>query len=224
MTDGYESPISTYVVEDHEITRMGLRFTLEEAPDIRLVGEAADGRTAVRQILELKPRVVLMDIGLPGLDGIAATKAIKSQLEATIVLMLTSHDSDQDLFASLAAGADGYCLKDSSTAQLLTAIRAAATGVAWFDPGVATRLRTALACLTSPGKSGRECQAGHSLLSPREIEVLSLVMEGRSNHEVAEKLCLSMETIKSHMRNLMEKLGANDRTQAAVQALRLGLV
>src|SRR5579872_1775923 len=132
-----ERLISILIAEDHEITRVGLKLTLEQSPDFQIIGEAADGRQAVAKVIELKPDVVLMDIGLPVTDGIEATQQIKSQMPEIRVIMLTSHDNDQDIFAALSGGADGYCLKEISSQQLAMAIRTVAGGAAWLDPGVA---------------------------------------------------------------------------------------
>jgi NarL family two-component system response regulator LiaR len=225
--DDVEAPkISIFIAEDHEITRVGLRLTLENVPGFSVVGEAADGKTTVKKVAELKPQIVLMDIGLPLMDGIDATTKIKQEVPGTRVIMLTSHDHDRDIFAALGAGADGYCLKEVSGSQLVMAIRAVADGVAWLAPGVAGRVLRA--CASASPAPGTEASAKPSTLasplSQRELEVLKLVVEGLSNQEIADKLILSVETVKTHMRHIMEKLAVSDRTQAAVKAMREGLV
>lgn len=220
-------PIDIFIAEDHEITRVGLKLTLEQVPGFKVVGEAEDGKSAVQQVVELKPQVVLMDIGLPLMDGIVATCRIKEEVPGTRVIMLTSHDNDRDIFAALGAGADGYCLKEVSDAQLVMAIRAVADGVAWLDPGVASRVLRVCATVTQPTQTGDDGAAkapGPSPLSLRELDVLRLVVEGLSNQEIADKLILSVETVKTHMRHIMEKLAVSDRTQAAVKAMREGLL
>ena len=216
--------ISILIAEDHEITRVGLKLTLEQAQDFQVIGEAPDGEIAVRKTDELRPNVVLMDIGLPLMDGIEATQQIKQNHPDVRVIMLTSHDNDQDIFAALSSGADGYCLKEISSGQLAMAIRTVADGAAWLDPGVANRVLRA--CATTPPAVVEVPKDGHahSPLSQREVDVLRLVVEGMSNHEIAEQLVLSVETIKTHMRHIMEKLAVTDRTQAAVKAMRQGLV
>jgi DNA-binding NarL/FixJ family response regulator len=219
--------IRVVVVEDHEITRMGLKLTLEQNPGIFVVGEAQDGREGTDVVMKLKPNVVLMDIGLPHVDGIEATSAIKQALPQTRVIMLTSHDNDRDIFAALAAGADGYCLKETASSQLALAIRTVSEGAAWLDPGIASRVLRAsvqagLPVTPKPGE--REEGKNASRLSQREIEVLKLVVDGMSNQEIAEKLIVSVETVKTHMRRLMEKLAVSDRTQAAVKAMREGIL
>lgn len=219
--------IGIFIAEDHEITRVGLRLTLEQLSGFTVVGEANDGQQAVEKVLEVKPDVVLMDIGLPTMDGIEATRAVKERLPDLRVIMLTSHDSDRDVFAALAAGADGYCLKEVSGSQLAMAIRCVADGAAWLDPGVASRVLKACAAggsLAATPQDGAGTKAGQQTLSQRELDVLKLVVEGLSNQEIAERLVVSVETIKTHMRHIMEKLAVSDRTQAAVKAMREGIV
>ncbi len=223
-------PIDIFIAEDYEITRVGLRLTLRHIPGFNIVGEAENGKTAVEEVIRLRPNVVLMDIGLPVLDGIAATKQIKTATSDTRVIMLTSHDNDQDIFAALSAGADGYCLKEASSTQLVNAIRAVAEGVAWLDAGIASRVLKAsvnnapsAVVNKAPGKSNKTL-AHSSNLSQRELDVLLLVVDGLSNQEIANKLILSVETVKTHMRHIMEKLAVSDRTQAAVKAMREGIV
>lgn len=220
-----EKPITILIAEDHEITRVGLRLTLEQVLDFKVVGEAEDGRSTIIKVAELKPQVVLMDIGLPLMDGIEAAQKIKSQMPEVRVIMLTSHDNDQDIFAALSGGADGYCLKEISSNQLAMAIRTVADGAAWLDPGVANRvLRACASPAPAQNLDSSKPAPGNSPLSQREIDVLRLVVEGMSNQEIAEKLVLSVETVKTHMRHIMEKLAVTDRTQAAVKAMRQGLV
>ncbi len=222
--------IAVLIVEDHEITRVGLKLTLAQIEGIKIVGEAEDGRAAVEQVLLLHPQVVLMDIGLPLIDGIDATSQIKTEAPQTRIIMLTSHDNDRDIFAALGAGADGYCLKEVSSNQLAMAIRTVADGAAWLDPGIASRVLrasvagTQAAAPESASSPGGKTAAHNTKLSQREVEVLNLVVEGLSNQEIAERLFLSVETIKTHMRHIMEKLAVSDRTQAAVKAMRQGLV
>ncbi|MCC7531529.1 MAG: response regulator transcription factor, partial [Candidatus Melainabacteria bacterium] len=185
-------------------------------------------RLAVDSILSLKPDVVLMDIGLPTMDGIEATKKVKELAPDCKVIMLTSHDSDRDVFAALAAGADGYCLKEVSGTQLAMAIRCVADGAAWLDPGVASRVLKACAVGGNVPQSAvsmtKQPTAAQQSLSQRELDVLKLVVDGLSNQEIADKLVVSVETVKTHMRHIMEKMAVSDRTQAAVKAMREGLV
>jgi NarL family two-component system response regulator LiaR len=214
------------IVEDHEITRVGLRLTLEQSAEISIIGEAADGQQGVQETIRLQPNVVLMDIGLPGIDGIEAAGEIKKSAPLTRVIMLTSHDNDRDVFAALGAGADGYCLKETPTSQLALAIKTVSEGAAWLDPGIASRVLRASVqgAATKPENEAPGRSANAPKLSQREIEVLKLVVEGSSNQEIAEKLYLSVETVKTHMRRIMEKLAVSDRTQAAVKAMREGIL
>src|SRR6516225_4304717 len=140
MEEEVATPINIFIAEDYEITRVGLRLTLGHVKDFKIVGEAVDGQSAVHKVLESQAHVVLMDIGLPVMDGIDATRQIKSLSPETRVIMLTSHDNDRDIFAALGAGADGYCLKEIGSAQLANAIRAVFDGVAWLDAGIARRV------------------------------------------------------------------------------------
>ncbi|MBC7999644.1 MAG: response regulator transcription factor [Leptolyngbya sp.] len=222
-----QDTISVFIAEDHEITRVGLRLTLEQISGFRVIGEANDGRLAVESVISLKPDVVLMDIGLPTMDGIEATRQVKEQAPDTRVIMLTSHDSDRDVFAALAAGADGYCLKEVSGPQLAMAIRCVADGAAWLDPGVASRVLKACAVggvNQAPADVIQKISGSQQTLSQRELDVLKLVVDGLSNQEIADRLVVSVETVKTHMRHIMEKMAVSDRTQAAVKAMREGLV
>ncbi len=220
--------LEVFIVEDQDILRQGLKLALRGADGISVLGEAADGRLAVRKILELKPDIVLMDIGLPFVDGIQATREVKSHLPDSRVLMLTSHDDDNDIFAAFAAGADGYCLKEVTTLQLLTAIRSVAGGVGWLDPAIAHRV---LACcsqfaLKGPFEPPGSGAAAHKMPSftSRELDVLKLLVEGLTNQEIASRLLIGLETAKTHVQHIMEKLSVSDRTKAAVRALRQGIV
>lgn len=218
--DSDQSPITVLIVEDQEIARVGLKVILETDPGLKVVGLAQDGNEAVDLALSLKPRVILMDIGLPVMNGIEATKAIKSSNAELRVIMLTTHDDDRHVFAALSAGADGYCLKETSSQQLVMAIRAVSEGVAWLDPGIASRVLKSIVS----GPKDKEEEKAASILSSRELEVLRLVVDGSTNQDIADKLVLSVETVKTHMRHIMEKLAVSDRTQAAVKAMREGLL
>lgn len=208
--------IRVLVAEDHEITRTGLCLTLGQVEGIEVVGDAADGQSAAQKAISLRPDVVLMDIRMPTMDGIESTRSIKESLPDTKVLILTSYADDIDVIGALDAGADGYCLKTINKEKLVTAIQAVYDRAAWLDQEVAGRiLRGRLATRKSEGQLG---------LSEREMEVLRLIVEGLTNQGIADRLCLSVETIKTHVRHVMEKLGVSDRTQAAVKAIQVGLV
>ena len=248
MGDASESPeIKVLLVEDHQLTRIGLKTVLARTNDIRVIGEAENGEDAVRKVGDLKPDVVLMDVGMPVMDGIEAVNHIQRQFENVSIIMLTSHDNEQDILASLSAGANGYCLKDVDPQRLYGAIRAVFGGDIWLDSAIAGRVmkvQQARMMKREPSKNGPassdplasasasiEMQKNHQqlpslteALSPREMEVLSLLVDGLSNQEIADKLIISLATAKTHVRNILNKLAVDDRTQAAVQAMRRGLV
>jgi len=227
-----EAIIKIVIIEDHEFTRVGLKLGLEQMPGLAVVGESDDGRAGVETVVATRPDVVLMDIELPHMDGIEATKEIRKVLPDTRVIMLTSHSSDQEIFAALGAGANGYCLKSISSSQLATVVKSVAEGAVWLDPGIANRVLCAYATgetaapapVAASGTRPRQRERGTSTrLSPREVEVLRLVAAGLSNQQIADRLNLGLETVKTHMRHIMEKLTASDRTEAAVKAMREGL-
>jgi DNA-binding NarL/FixJ family response regulator len=229
MSDEEFKEVSVVIVEDHEFTRMGLKLSLDSLPGIKMVGEAADGAEGVKVALDLKPQVVLMDVELPTMDGIEATKQIRLANPDVRVIMLTSHNNDQTIFAALGAGANGYCLKTINAQQLAAVIKMVAEGAAWLDPGIANRVLSAYAHTDgSPAMEKRQTTTRSKReapsLSPRETEVLRLVADGYSNQKIAEKLGLGLETVKTHMRHIMEKLTVSDRTEAAVKAMKQGLV
>ncbi|HAC65501.1 MAG TPA: DNA-binding response regulator [Cyanothece sp. UBA12306] len=206
------------IVEDDPLMQLGLEQALNEYPDFEIVGQAEDGYGGVQKALDLKPDLIVMDIGLPRLDGIAATKQIKEQLPDIHVVMLTSHTLQTEVVASLSSGADAYCIKGASLERLLAAIEAAKDGATYLDPQIA---RLVLDNLKPPTP---EINQNIALLSERELEVLKLIVEGKSNNQIAEDLYLSTNTIKTHVRGIMNKLAVDDRVQAAVIALRSGLV
>lgn len=224
MTDSVQ--VRIIIVEDHEFTRTGLKLSLEQVPGFAVVGEATDGKSGVAVAAQTRPDVVLMDIELPVMDGIEATREIKGAIPESKVLVLTSHSSDQEIFAALGAGAHGYCLKTVSSQQLATAIQAVAEGAGWLDPAIANRVLGAYGGSRPPAGplKGKNRSGANTPLSPREVEVLRLVSAGLSNQQIAERLGLGLETVKTHMRHIMEKLVVSDRTEAAVKAMREGLM
>ena len=212
------NPMRILIVEDDPLMQLGLEQALGEHPNFEIVGQAEDGYIGVQKALELKPDLVVMDIGLPRLDGIAAPKQIKEQLPDIHVVMLTSPTLQTEVVAALSSGADAYCIKGASLERLLAAIEAAQDGATYLDPQIA---RLVLDNLKPPTP---EPNQNISLLSERELEVLKLIVEGKSNNQIAEDLYLSTNTIKTHVRGIMNKLAVDDRVQAAVVALRSGLV
>jgi two-component system, NarL family, response regulator LiaR len=210
--------VKVLIVEDDPMMQLGLEQSLTNAPGITVVGKADDGYLGVEAALKLKPDVVIMDIGLPRLDGIAATQQIKDAAPEIRVVMLTSHTSENEVIGALSSGADAYCVKGTTVDRLLTAIAAAQEGASYLDPQVARQVMDHL----KPASTADAAIVGQ--LSQRELEVLKLMVEGRSNPEIAAELYLSPNTVKTHVRGIMNKLAVDDRVQAAVVALRAGLV
>jgi two-component system, NarL family, response regulator LiaR len=203
---------SVFIVEDHAFTRDGLRTAINRDEGLQVVGEARSGEEALERLRHHTAQIVVMDIGLPGMDGIEATKQIKATFSEMRVVMLTAHRLETEVFAALASGADAYCLKTTDPASLLLAIHAAALGSTYLDPDIAHLVL------------GRVNVPGENPLSPRELDVLGLIAEGRSNKQIAEALSIGVATVKTHVEDILEKLSASDRTQAAVKALRQGLI
>jgi DNA-binding NarL/FixJ family response regulator len=213
-----DSPARVLIVEDDPMMQLGLEQSLAKCAQVTVVGKAEDGYTAVEMAKQLQPDIVVMDIGLPRLDGIAATQQIKEALPNVRVVMLTSHTTENEVIGALSSGADAYCVKGTSVESLLAAIAAAQEGASYLDPQVA---RLVMEHLKAPSPSDVSMIAQ---LSQRELEVLKLMVEGRSNPEIAAALYLSPNTVKTHVRGIMNKLAVDDRVQAAVVALRAGLV
>lgn len=204
------------IVEDHALVRAGLRTALLGA-GFDVAGEAADGPRALALAAELRPDVLVLDIGLPGIDGIEVTRLLRAQLPDARVVILTMHDVDRDVLAALAAGADAYVLKTSDQESVVTAVRVAAEGGAYFDPQIAHIV------LQEFGVPRRTSDA-ESPLSSRETQILRLIAEGVGNAEIGQRLYLSLGTVKGHIRDILDKLSASDRTHAAVTALRRGYI
>jgi NarL family two-component system response regulator LiaR len=202
------------VVDDHAVVREGLRTFLELQEGIEVAGEAADGEEAIEAAERLRPDVVLMDLVMPELDGLAAMRALRERVPGARVIVLTSFADDDKLLPALRAGAAGYLLKNAEPQELARAVRAAHAGEALLDPHVAARLVDALAGEKEP----------LDRLTPREREVLQLIGRGFSNKRIAQELRLSEKTVKTHVGHVLAKLGVDDRTQAAVFAVRAGLV
>lgn len=209
-------PLKVLIVEDEPLMQLGLEKSLSQHPNINVVGLAEDGYMGVKMAQELNPDIIVMDIGLPRLDGISATQKIKAQSPNTHIVMLSSHTEDTEIIAALSSGADAYCVKGTSTESLLAAFAAAKDGATYLDPQIA---RKVMDHLKPPHLSENT-----SHLSQRELEVLRLIVDGKSNPEIAKELYLSPNTIKTHVRGIMNKLSVDDRVQAAVVALRSGLV
>ncbi|MCC5638094.1 response regulator transcription factor [Nostoc sp. CHAB 5844] len=236
------SKIRIVLIEDHDLTRVGIRTALQQKEEIEVLGEAGNAAEGLKLLKILQPDIAIVDIGLPDKDGIALTREIKATVtgeDATKVLILTLRDNKEAVLAAFAAGADSYCMKDIKFDNLLEAVRVTYNGNAWIDPAIA-RIVLQQAQQNSPkqesaptdNKNIPENQGtGESeeiidpyTLTERELEVLQLIVEGCSNAVIAERLYITVGTVKTHVRNILNKLCADDRTQAAVRALRSGLV
>jgi DNA-binding NarL/FixJ family response regulator len=202
------------IVDDHEVVREGLRNFLELQEEFQIAGEAGDGAEAVALVAELRPDIVLMDLVMPKLDGVEAMRAIRERFPGTRVIVLTSFVDDERLLPAMRAGAAGYLLKNVQPQELARAIRAADAGEALIDPGVAARLVETLAV--------GDPDDGYERLTPRERQVLALIGRGFSNKRIALELGVAEKTAKTHVSNLLGKLGLADRTQAALYATRVG--
>ena len=217
-------PVRVLLVDDQALFREALATLLEVRPEIEVVGEAGDGDAALRQAAVLEPDVVLMDLHMPVLDGIAATRRLRVEQPGVRVLALTTFDDDEDVFSALRAGAVGYLLKDVSSDRLVEALLAAANGESVLQPSVAAKVVARFARMTDDDETAPRAQPLVVPLSDRELEVLRLLADGSSNREIASALFLAEGTVKNHVTNVLGKLGARDRTQAALRGRALGLV
>ncbi|MDX1689073.1 MAG: response regulator transcription factor [Candidatus Promineifilaceae bacterium] len=206
-------PINVLLVDDHSVVRQGLRMFLELDPELEVVGEARDGAEAVRRARQLQPDVVLMDLLMPEMDGIEATTMIRREMPDIEVIALTSVLEDEKVYSAIRAGAIGYLLKNTEADELCRAIKAAAAGQVQLSPAAAARLMRQVRAPEAPDE-----------LTPRELEVLRLLAEGLANKEIARQLSIGEKTVKTHVSNILSKLGVLSRTQAALQAVRMGLV
>lgn len=222
--------IRTLLVEDHELERLGLSIMLEQAEDIELVGQAENGMKGVELAKSLLPDVIVMDIGLPIIDGIEATKRIKSFNPNCKILIFTSRDDSDDIFEAFQSGADGYVMKDATREQICTAIKSVSEGVAWLDPAIA---KLVLSNLQSPKHQQTPKVSGEINyiagkqnygLTEREMEVLALIVEGLTNVQIAEELTITTYTAKAHVHSVLQKLSAATRAKATKKAITEGLV
>lgn len=238
------SDIRITLIEDHDLTRVGMKTALQQRPGFEVVGEAANGTDGLKMLTNLKPDVAIVDIGLPDIDGVELTRRFRqAQAEMedhpnTKVLILTLQDHEDTVLAAFAAGADSYCMKDVSLDQLVEALRVTQEGNSWIDPAIArVVLRQTQSTAPQTSAQSEAQQVAITATEPeynqiieayplteRELEVLQLIVDGCSNAAIAEKLYITVGTVKTHVRNILNKLCADDRTQAAVRALRSGLV
>ncbi|WP_427383558.1 response regulator [Janibacter sp. G56] len=213
--------IRVLVVDDHVLYRRGLQAVVGIEPDIEIVGEASDGAEAVEVAREVAPDVVLLDVRLPGLSGPAAAARIREESPSTRILMLTGSDEEEDLFDAVRAGANGYLLKDGEPDKIAASIRAVHGGQSLIPASLAAQL---LAEFAAMGRRESAFEPGAPTLTEREREVLALVAQGRKNREIAELLFISENTVKNHVRNILEKLQLHSRVEAALYAVRTRLV
>ncbi|MCI0539501.1 MAG: response regulator transcription factor [Verrucomicrobiales bacterium] len=216
------NPIRVLLVDDQALFREGLRTLLSVRDGIEIVGEAANGEEALQRVKTLKPHVVLMDLRMPVLDGVAATRRIHAEHPQSRVIVLTTFDDDEDVFEGLRAGAVGYLLKDAPSHKLVEAILAAARGESFLQPSIAAKVIAEFSRF-SPRQPSRNDKLVEPI-SDRELEVLQHLVRGKSNKEIASALNIAEGTAKNHMTNILGKLGVLDRTQAALKARELGLV
>lgn len=232
--DAFEPTVKVLIVDDVSAIRLHLKKLLEKQSDFQVVSEADNGEECLVMAARYNPDVILMDVSMPVMDGIETARIISERHPQTKIIMLTASDDERDIFASLSAGAYGYCLKDFNPERIIAAIRGVQAGDIWLDSAIAAKVirlydiaktqETAIESSDSGSARPRESGEVAVTLSNRELEVLSLVVKGYSNRQIAASLTVSAETVKTHMRHIMEKLAVNDRTHAAVMALRKGLV
>jgi len=210
--------IKVLIADDHALFREGTHSLIDHEKDMEVVGEACDGEETIKLVTELHPHVVLMDIAMPKVNGIEATRRIKADFPSTAVLILTAYDNDQYIVALLEAGAAGYLLKNVSGSNLVNAIRAVYAGEAVLHPAIAQKVFSRL------GSTGRESHEPAQLdeLSEREMEILRLAAKGMSNQDIATQLYLSRRTVQAHLANIFRKMDVGSRTEAVLQALRKG--
>ncbi|MGD1930316.1 MAG: response regulator [Leptolyngbyaceae cyanobacterium] len=227
--------IRIVIIEDHDLTRMGLKAALQQQAQISVVGEAANGQQGLALLQRVQPDVAVVDIGLPDIDGIEVTRQFKAgsanaEPPATRILMLTMHDTEESVMAAFAAGADSYSVKDIDIEKLVEAIQLTHEGQVWIDPAIARIVLTQAKRIAPPAAVGTDNSDDYaqvlemSPLTERELEVLELIVAGSSNAQIAEQLYITVGTVKTHVCSILNKLSASDRTQAAVRALRTGLV
>ncbi len=217
--------VSVVIVEDYKLTRVGLKSTLNEYEHINVVGEAEDAIEGIKLIDKLQPDVVLMDLGLPGMNGLEATIKVKEKSANTRVIILTSHERGEEVIAALGAGANAYCLKDITPETLSEVIKNVADGACWVDPGVSS---AALNFFPKPENvtlmQTTEVQDARAQLTERELEVLRHLVKGKSNTEIAKELIVSVHTAKAHVCSILQKLCVDDRVQAAVKAIKENII
>ena len=217
--------ISVIIIEDFKLTRVGLRCALNSNEDIEVLAKSEEATEGLKLIEKYNPDVVLMDLGLPGMNGIEATLKVKEMNPKIKVIALTSHDREEEVIAALSSGATAYCLKDIDPAKLADVVRDVADGVCWLDPEIAQMALNSFPKLENTRLlSNTSSQEGRVSLTEREFEVLKHLVAGKSNTEIAKELIVSVHTAKAHVCSILQKMCVNDRVQAAVKAVKEGLV
>lgn len=225
MTNLKNDTIKIVIVEDFKLTRVGLRCALNANEDMDVIGESEDAIEGLKIIERTTPDVVLMDLGLPGMNGIEAMLKIKEWGKDIKIIALTSHDREEEVIAALSSGAYAYCLKDIDPQKLADVVRDVAKGVCWIDPVVAQMALNSLPKIDNIGFLPDKCQSeGRVPLTEREFEVLKHLVTGKSNTEIAKELIVSVHTAKAHVCSILQKMCVNDRVQAAVKAVKEGMV
>ena len=223
-----QRPARVLLADDLETVRVGLRMALAREPDLEVVGEATNGREAVECVRGIGPDLVVMDVQMPEMDGLAATREIKAEKPAVAVLVLTAYEDTEYMLEAIRAGAAGFVLKQNALLRVAEVIRAVLEGGSTLDQGLAMQLLRRLSDSDGTPERGPEVQeqlsAAARALTERELEVLGLLSQGHTNGQIAEELVLSVGTVKTHVHRIISKLGVSDRTQAAVRAIRIGLV
>lgn len=218
------SVIRLVLVEDYKLVRIGLRSVLNEDPRIDVVGEAETGEQGIDLIKALKPDLVILDLGLPGIDGIEVTKIIKNFDENIKIVILTSHEVEDEVLAALSAGANAYCLKEITSNRLIEVVKSVFEGAAWLDPAIAGMALEMFSSTNMKPRPGSQGARPDLQLTDRENQVLTLLVEGKSNSEIADALSVSVHTAKAHVCSILQKLSVHDRVQAAVKAVKENLV
>ncbi|HSA05829.1 MAG TPA: response regulator transcription factor [Candidatus Gastranaerophilales bacterium] len=225
MNSTITNVVKVIIVEDYKLTRVGLKSSLSEFEGIEVTGESETAELGIQKIKDLKPDVVLMDLGLPGINGIEATQKIKEFDQNIKIIVLTSHERDEEVLAALGSGANAYCLKDIEPNTLVNVIKNVKQGAAWLDPNIA---EVALKMFPKPESTKVLNAAGitdaRAQLTEREMEVLRLLVKGKSNTEIAKDLIVSVHTAKAHVCSILQKLCVDDRVQAAVKAIRENII
>lgn len=218
------SIIRLVLVEDYKLVRIGLRSVLNEDPRIDVVGEAETGEQGLDIVKQLHPDLVVLDLGLPGMDGIEVCKQIKALDENIKVVILTSHEVEEEVLAALSAGANAYCLKEITSSRLIEVVKSVYEGAAWLDPAIAGIAMEMFSSSNMKSRTSSSANRSDLQLTERESQVLSLLVEGKSNSEIADALSVSVHTAKAHVCSILQKLSVHDRVQAAVKAVKENLV